>query len=409
MESRPEIGILQQLIVGLPNLSPFPRIFQFGMRHGMRAYTVGNAWWQGDCGPYWGHNAVIRVAPSWPCRLPTLPGKPPLGGRVLSHDQVEAVLMRRAELVRVVADEDGASRRTRRPSPTSSSATCAGARATGTRPPSSGCGSTRWAAPALARHPDVRVRAGLGAARPRGLRRAIAWRVARGGAPTNGAPVAVPPPGKLGPARGDDGARLRAQACRGRAGAFVPRLGGPTAAAAGASPPPWSSCCLLRPCPDHGGGADDLRARHDRRADDPLGSAARTRNLPWGEALHGLWPRTLFGFALGAAVWLLAPDGPACGPCCSAGPLVLAMPFAVVTRGYRWAGRWRGSGSAPSGGDRPAGGRPRGRDRDREDWLATAARPAAGDHRAACRARTGVHAAADPPAPACSRDGRGAR
>ena len=42
------------------------------------------------------------------CRLPTLPGKPPLGGRVLSHDQVEAVLMRRAGWqVRVVADEDG--------------------------------------------------------------------------------------------------------------------------------------------------------------------------------------------------------------------------------------------------------------------------------------------------------------
>ena len=57
MEAHPEIGILQQLIVGLPNPSPFPRMFQFGMRHGMRAYTVGSAWWQGDCGPYWGHNA----------------------------------------------------------------------------------------------------------------------------------------------------------------------------------------------------------------------------------------------------------------------------------------------------------------------------------------------------------------
>ena len=63
MEAQPRIGILQQLIVGLPSSSPFPRIFQFGMRHGMRAYTVGSAWWQGDCGPYWGHNAVIRVAP----------------------------------------------------------------------------------------------------------------------------------------------------------------------------------------------------------------------------------------------------------------------------------------------------------------------------------------------------------
>ena len=97
MEQSPEIGILQQLIVGLPNPSPFPRLFQFGMRHGMRAYTVGSAWWQGDCGPYWGHNALIRIAPFMAhCRLPMLPGRPPLGGRVLSHDQVEAVLMRRA-------------------------------------------------------------------------------------------------------------------------------------------------------------------------------------------------------------------------------------------------------------------------------------------------------------------------
>ena len=64
IQAHPEIGILQQLIVGLPNLSPFPRIFQFGMRHGMRAHTAGSAWWQGDCGPYWGHNALIQVAPS---------------------------------------------------------------------------------------------------------------------------------------------------------------------------------------------------------------------------------------------------------------------------------------------------------------------------------------------------------
>ncbi|MEK0085207.1 glucans biosynthesis glucosyltransferase MdoH [Benzoatithermus flavus] len=109
MAARPEIGILQQLVVGLPNPSPFARLFQFGMRHGMRAYTMGSAWWQGDCGPYWGHNALIRIAPFMAhCRLPVLPGGPPLGGRILSHDQVEAVLMRRAGWqVRVVPEEDG--------------------------------------------------------------------------------------------------------------------------------------------------------------------------------------------------------------------------------------------------------------------------------------------------------------
>jgi len=89
--------------------SPFARVFQFGMRLGMRSYTLGAASWQGDCGPYWGHNAILRVAPfTEHCHLPVLPGKPPLGGHVLSHDQLEAVLMRRAGYeVRVLPDEQG--------------------------------------------------------------------------------------------------------------------------------------------------------------------------------------------------------------------------------------------------------------------------------------------------------------
>jgi membrane glycosyltransferase len=97
MEAHPRIGILQSLVVGMPSRSAFARIFQFGMRHGMRSYTTGATWWQGDCGPYWGHNALIRTgAFRRHCRLPVLPGRPPLGGHVLSHDQVEAALMRRA-------------------------------------------------------------------------------------------------------------------------------------------------------------------------------------------------------------------------------------------------------------------------------------------------------------------------
>ena len=107
MEAHPRIGILQSLVVGTPTQSAFARIFQFGMRHGMRSFTMGAAWWQGDCGPYWGHNALIRVAPfRRHCRLPILPGKPPLGGHVLSHDQLEAVLIRRAGYeVRVIPTE----------------------------------------------------------------------------------------------------------------------------------------------------------------------------------------------------------------------------------------------------------------------------------------------------------------
>ncbi|MEM9633955.1 MAG: glucans biosynthesis glucosyltransferase MdoH [Pseudomonadota bacterium] len=109
MEANPKLGILQSLVVGLPTDSAFARVFQFGMRLGMRSYTIGSAWWQGDCGPYWGHNALLRLKPfKEQCRLPVLPGKGPLAGTILSHDQVEAVLMRRAGYeVRVLPLETG--------------------------------------------------------------------------------------------------------------------------------------------------------------------------------------------------------------------------------------------------------------------------------------------------------------
>ncbi len=109
MQAYPKVGILQSLVVGMPSSSAFARIFQFGMRHGMRSYTMGQAWWVGDCGPFWGHNALVRIKPFHEeCHLPILPGKPPLGGHVLSHDQVEATLMRRAGYeVRVLPEERG--------------------------------------------------------------------------------------------------------------------------------------------------------------------------------------------------------------------------------------------------------------------------------------------------------------
>ncbi|MCB1506719.1 MAG: glucans biosynthesis glucosyltransferase MdoH [Hyphomicrobiaceae bacterium] len=109
MQAHPKLGILQSLVVGMPSSSAFARIFQFGMRHGMRSYTMGQAWWTADCGPFWGHNAFVRIKPFVEdCDLPMLPGKPPLGGHVLSHDQVEATLMRKAGYeVRVLPIEGG--------------------------------------------------------------------------------------------------------------------------------------------------------------------------------------------------------------------------------------------------------------------------------------------------------------
>jgi len=106
MQVDPQLGILQSLVVGLPSTSAFARVFQFGMRLGMRSYTLGSAWWQGDCGPYWGHNAVIRLAPFIAhCHIPPLPD----GTQILSHDQIEAVLMRRAGYEVRVLPEEGAS------------------------------------------------------------------------------------------------------------------------------------------------------------------------------------------------------------------------------------------------------------------------------------------------------------
>ncbi|EGY20055.1 glucans biosynthesis glucosyltransferase H [Verticillium dahliae VdLs.17] len=68
----------------------------FGRRHGVRFRHLGTSWWFGDCGLYWGHNAIIRIkAFHENCMLPVLKGKPPLGGHILSHDVIEAIFMRR--------------------------------------------------------------------------------------------------------------------------------------------------------------------------------------------------------------------------------------------------------------------------------------------------------------------------
>jgi membrane glycosyltransferase len=109
MQANPRLGILQTLVTGRPASSPFARIFQFGMRHGMRTHTTGIAWWQGSSGPFWGHNAILRLQPFVAhCALPILSDRRPLGGHILSHDQVEAVFMRASGMeVRVIADEFG--------------------------------------------------------------------------------------------------------------------------------------------------------------------------------------------------------------------------------------------------------------------------------------------------------------
>ena len=105
MDENPHLGIVQHLTVGLPAASALPRLFQFGMRAGMRTWAAALAWWQGDECCYWGHNAMVRIAPFRAhCRLPLLPN----GSPILSHDQVEAALLAGAGWgVRLLPEEDG--------------------------------------------------------------------------------------------------------------------------------------------------------------------------------------------------------------------------------------------------------------------------------------------------------------
>lgn len=105
MRSDHSLAIVQHLTVGLPTAAGFPRLFQFGMRAGMRGWATGQAWWQDAAGPYWGHNAIVRIAPfRTHCRLEPLPN----GEAILSHDQVEAARLVAAGWgVRLLAAEDG--------------------------------------------------------------------------------------------------------------------------------------------------------------------------------------------------------------------------------------------------------------------------------------------------------------
>jgi membrane glycosyltransferase len=75
----------------------FARLQQFSGRLYGPLIAAGIAWWHGSEGNYWGHNAIIRVrAFAQDAGLPDLPGRKPFGGHILSHDFVEAALMRRA-------------------------------------------------------------------------------------------------------------------------------------------------------------------------------------------------------------------------------------------------------------------------------------------------------------------------
>jgi membrane glycosyltransferase len=96
LEANPDVGLVQTVPLPARQETRFGRLLQFAAALYSPMLAAGQAFWQGDTANYWGHNAILRVdAFTEHCRLPVLPGRPPLGGAILSHDFVEAALMRR--------------------------------------------------------------------------------------------------------------------------------------------------------------------------------------------------------------------------------------------------------------------------------------------------------------------------
>ena len=97
MEADPDSGIIQTLPLIINRNTLFARVQQFAARIYGPVIADGLSCWMGRDGNYWGHNAIIRTrAFADHCGLPHLKGRPPFGGHILSHDFVEAALIRRA-------------------------------------------------------------------------------------------------------------------------------------------------------------------------------------------------------------------------------------------------------------------------------------------------------------------------
>ncbi|WP_407153855.1 glucans biosynthesis glucosyltransferase MdoH [Bradyrhizobium sp. STM 3557] len=110
METRPSAALIQTQPVIVNARSLFSRLQQFAGRVYGPIIATGNAWWHGPESNYWGHNAIIRVrAFAEHAGLPELRGRRPFGGHILSHDFVEAALMRRAGWAIYMAPELGGS------------------------------------------------------------------------------------------------------------------------------------------------------------------------------------------------------------------------------------------------------------------------------------------------------------
>jgi membrane glycosyltransferase len=96
MEADPDAGVIQTIPRLHRGTTLLARLQQFAGRVYGTLLGEGFAWWAGSEATFWGHNAILRTeAFMASAGLPVLPGEPPLGGPILSHDFVEAALIRR--------------------------------------------------------------------------------------------------------------------------------------------------------------------------------------------------------------------------------------------------------------------------------------------------------------------------
>jgi membrane glycosyltransferase len=106
MDADPQLGLLQTVPKVIHARTLFGRSMQFAASYLSPSFARGASLMQGGEGPYWGHNAIVRMrAFAASCGLPELSGKPPFGGHILSHDYVEAALLSRAGW-KVIVDPD---------------------------------------------------------------------------------------------------------------------------------------------------------------------------------------------------------------------------------------------------------------------------------------------------------------
>jgi membrane glycosyltransferase len=97
MEQHADVALIQTLPMIVNGNTLFARMQQFAGRVYGPVVARGVAWWHGAESNYWGHNAIIRTrAFAAHAGLPELRGHKPFSGTVLSHDFVEAALLRRA-------------------------------------------------------------------------------------------------------------------------------------------------------------------------------------------------------------------------------------------------------------------------------------------------------------------------